>query len=326
MEKIVENTAAVKTRIVFMGTPQIAATILGSLIRNLYQVVVVYTQPDRPSGRERQLTPSPVKELAIKHRIPVVQPETLKSVAVVKELASFKPGLIIVAAFGQILSKGVLSLPKLGCLNVHPSLLPRHRGPSPVADTLLCGELFTGVTIMGMDEGLDSGPILTQSRVAISSIDTTGSLTAKLAHVGAELLVETLPKWLGGEFEAKPQVESQATYSRLISNKDGEIDWHLPAVELWRQVRAFNPWPSCYSWWRGKRLKIHEAALLSEPARGKTGEVVSLREMPNVGVVTGEGILGLCQIQMEGKRKMLVADFVRGQSSFIGSILDKSSV
>lgn len=315
-----------ETRIVFMGTPRIAATILEVLIRSPYQVVAVYTQPDRPSGRKRELTSSPVKELAIKHRIPVVQPETLKSAEVVRELANFKSELIIVAAFGQILPMEVLSLPKLGCLNVHPSLLPRHRGPSPVADALLCGELFTGVTIMVMDGGLDSGPILTQSRVAISSIDTTGSLTAKLAHAGAELLMETLPKWLGGEFEAEPQDESQVTYSRLISNKDGEVDWHLPAIELWRQVRAFNPWPSCYSWWRGKRLKIHEAALLSEPARGRTGEVVSLREMPNVGVVTGNGILGLCQIQMEGKRKMLVADFVRGQGNFIGSILGKSSV
>ncbi len=315
-----------ETRIVFMGTPRIAATILEVLIRSPYQVIVVYTQPDRPSGRKRELTSSPVKELAIKHRIPVVQPETLKSAEVVRELANFKSELIIVAAFGQILSREVLSLPKLGCLNVHPSLLPRHRGPSPVADALLCGELFTGVTIMVMDEGLDSGPILTQSRVAISSIDTTGSLTDKLAHAGAELLMETLPKWLGGEFEAEPQDESQVTYSRLISNKDGEIDWYLPAIELRRQVRAFNPWPSCYSWWRGKRLKIHEAALPSEPARGRTGEVVSLREMPNVGVVTGNGILGLCQIQMEGKRKMLVADFVRGQGNFIGSILGKSSV
>ena len=309
-----------------MGTPQIAATILEALIRSPYQVVVVYTQPDRPSGRKQQFTPSPVKELAIKHQIPIVQPEVLKSAEVVRELASFKAELIIVAAFGQILPKEALSVPKLGCLNVHPSLLPRHRGPSPVADALLCGEPFTGVTTMLMDEGMDSGPILTQSRIAISSIDTTGSLTAKLAYVGAGLLMETIPKWLGGEVEAKPQDESQVTYSRLISNKDSEVDWHLPAVELWRQVRAFSPWPSCYSWWRGKRLKIHEAALLSEPAMGKIGEVVSSLEVPKVGVVTGEGILGLCEVQLEGKRAMPVADFVRGQGNFIGSILGKTSL
>jgi len=309
-----------------MGTPQIAATILEALIRSPYQVVVVYTQPDRPSGRKQQFTPSPVKELSIKHQIPIVQPEVLKSAEVVRELASFKAELIIVAAFGQILPKEALSVPKLGCLNVHPSLLPRHRGPSPVADALLCGEPFTGVTTMLMDEGMDSGPILTQSRIAISSIDTTGSLTAKLAYVGAGLLMETIPKWLGGEVEAKPQDESQVTYSRLISNKDSEVDWHLPAVELWRQVRAFSPWPSCYSWWRGKRLKIHEAALLSEPAMGKIGEVVSSLEVPKVGVVTGEGILGLCEVQLEGKRAMPVADFVRGQGNFIGSILGKTSL
>ncbi|MCD6599299.1 MAG: methionyl-tRNA formyltransferase [Dehalococcoidia bacterium] len=315
-----------KTRIVFMGTPQIAAAILEALIRSPYEVVVVYTQPDRPSGRRRQLTISPVKELAMKYQIPIVQPETLKSTEVVRGLANFKADLIIVAAFGQILPREVLSLPKLGCLNVHPSLLPRHRGPSPVAEALLCGEPFTGVTIMVMDEGIDSGPILAQSRVAISSVDTTGSLMAKLAHAGAELLMEILPKWLAGELEAEPQDETQVTYSRLISSENGELDWNLPAIELWRQVKAFTPWPGCYSWWRGKRLKIHEAALLNKPAIGIIGEVIALREAPKVGVVTGNGVLGLCQIQMEGKRKMLVTDFVRGQGSFVGSVLGRESV
>jgi len=309
-----------------MGTPQIAAAILEALIRSPYEVVVVYTQPDRPSGRRRQLTISPVKELAMKYQIPIVQPETLKSTEVVRGLANFKADLIIVAAFGQILPREVLSLPKLGCLNVHPSLLPRHRGPSPVAEALLCGEPFTGVTIMVMDEGIDSGPILAQSRVAISSVDTTGSLMAKLAHAGAELLMEILPKWLAGELEAEPQDETQVTYSRLISSENGELDWNLPAIELWRQVKAFTPWPGCYSWWRGKRLKIHEAALLNKPAIGIIGEVIALREAPKVGVVTGNGVLGLCQIQMEGKRKMLVTDFVRGQGSFVGSVLGRESV
>jgi len=174
---------------------------------------------------------------------------------------------------------------------------------------------------MRMDEDLDTGPILAQQEVGISSMDTTGSLTAKLAHAGADLLMETLPQWLGGELEPKPQDESRATYSRLITNEDAEIDWHLPAVELWQRVRAFNPWPSCYTRWQGKRLRIHKAALLSKPAKGRVGQVIALREPPGIGVVTGEGILGLCQVQLEGKRAMPVADFVRGQSNFIGSIL-----
>jgi len=310
-----------EVRVVFMGTPQFAVPILEYLIHSPYHVVAVYTRPDKPAGRKRRLTLLPVKELAIRHKIPVIQPRALKLAEVVRELVSFKPELIVVAAFGRILPKEVLSLPKFGCLNVHPSLLPQHRGPSPVANALLCGELLTGVTVMLMDEGLDSGSILAQEKVGISSTDTTGSLTAKLAHVGAELLMETLPKWIGGELEPKPQDESQATYSRLITGKDGEIDWRLSAVELWQRVRAFNPWPSCYTCWQGKRLKIHKATLLGESPKGEIGEVVVLREPPKVGVVAGEGILGLCQVQLEGKREMPIADFVRGQRNFIGSIL-----
>ena len=308
-------------RTVFMGTPQFAVPILESLLRDLYQVVAVYTQPDKPVGRRQRLTPSPVKELAREHKIPVIQPSTLKTAEVVEDLASLKPELIVVAAFGQILPRGVLSLPKFGCLNIHPSLLPQHRGPSPVADSLLCGDLLTGVTIILMDEGLDSGPILAQEKVGIAATDTTGSLTAKLAHVGAGLLIEILPKWLKGELEPQPQDEPQATYSRLITSKDGEIDWHLPAVEMWQRVRAFNPWPGCYTWWQGKRLKIHSAAPVSRLARGEVGKVIALRQPPKVGVVTGDGILGLCQVQLEGRQEMSIADFVRGQRDFIGSIL-----
>lgn len=307
--------------VVFMGTPQFAVPILESLFRSPYQVVAVYTQPDKPVGRRQRLTPSPVKELAREHKIPVIQPNTLKTAEVVEDLASLKPELIVVAAFGQILPQKVLSLPKFGCLNIHPSLLPQYRGPSPVATSLLCGDLLTGVTIILMDEGLDSGPILAQEKVDIAATGTTGSLTAKLAHVGAGLLMDTLPKWLKGELEPQPQGESQATYSRLITSKDGEIDWHLPAVELWQRVRAFNPWPGCYTWWQGKRLKIHSAAPVSRLARGEVGKVIALRQPPKVGVVTGDGILGLCQVQLEGRQEMSIADFVRGQRNFIGSIL-----
>ena len=312
-----------EVRVVFMGTPDFAVPILESLIRGSYHVVAVYTRPDKPAGRRQRLTLPAVKRLAVEYKIPVIQPKTLRAAEAVKELASFNPELIVVAAFGRILPGEVLALPEFGCVNVHPSLLPQHRGASPVVDALLCGDSLTGVTIILMDAGMDSGPILAHREVDISSEDTAGSLTSKLADVGAELLVETLPKWLKGELEPRPQDERQATYSRLITSKDGQIDWHLPALELWRQVRAFNPWPGCYTWWQGKRLKIHKAVPLGKVANGEIGEVVALPwpSPVKVGVATGEGVLGLCRVQLEGKREMSIADFVRGQKDFIGSIL-----
>ena len=310
-------------RVVFMGTPEFAVPILESLINSSYHVVAAYTQPDKPVGRSQQIVWSPVKRLAIRHKISVVQPQTLKSAEVVKELASFEPELIVVAAYGCLLSPDILSLPEFSCLNVHPSLLPRHRGPSPIANALLLGDELTGVTIMLMDAGMDSGPILTQRTVAISLEDTTGSLIPKLAGVGAELLLDTLPQWLEGKLEPRPQDEAQATYSKMITKEDGEIDWHLSAEELWRQVRAYSPWPVCYARWQGKQLKIHKAIPVSEARKGEAGEVVALSKPApaDVGVVTGNGILGLCQVQLEGKRQMPVAEFVRGQRDFIGSSL-----
>ncbi|MDH4270298.1 MAG: methionyl-tRNA formyltransferase [Dehalococcoidia bacterium] len=308
-------------RTVFMGTPQFAVTILESLLRSSYQVIAVYTQPDKAAGRGRPVVYPPVKKLALERRISVIQPETFGSSEVVKGLASFQPELIVVAAFGSILPPEVLSLPKFACLNVHASLLPRHRGPSPVANTILCGDELTGVTIMLMDAGLDTGPILAQEKVGISFMDTAGSLSSKLADVGVKLLLETVPKWLSGELKGQPQDESQASYSKLITSKDGEIDWHLSALELWRMVRAYNPWPSCYTWCQGKRLKIHRAIPLGDGGNGEIGEVIALAEQPGVGVVTKQGILGLCQVQLEGKRAMSVTYFVRGKRNFIGSVL-----
>ena len=312
-----------KVRIVFMGTPQFAVTILESLLQSAYEVLAVYTQPDKPAGRGRPVVLPPVKRLALERQIQVIQPKTFKSREVVEQLASFQPELIIVAAFGAILPPEVLSLPKFACLNVHPSLLPRHRGPSPVANTLLGGDELAGVTIMLMDAGLDTGPILTQEKVGISFVDSTGSLSSKLAEAGARLLLETLPKWLGGELRQQAQDETQATYSKLITSKDTEIDWHLSALELWRRVRAYNPWPSCYSWCQGERLKIHRAIPLGDVAKGEIGKVIALAEPPGVGVVTGQGILGLCQVQLEGRREMVVEDFVRGKRDFIGCVLGR---
>jgi len=262
-----------------------------------------------------------VKRLALEHRIPVLQPEAVNSTAAIEELSGFKPELIIVAAFGHIISKEILSLPRYGCLNVHPSLLPQHRGPSPVADAILRGDSVTGVTIMLMDEGLDSGPVLSKRELIISPGDTAGSLMEKLARSGAELLLDTLPGWLNNRVEPQPQDESQASYSKRLTAKDGEIDWRLPAVELARRIRAFNPWPGCYSWWRGKRIKIHRAISVAGVGNDGPGRVIALQQRPGVGVVTGKDILELREIQLEGKRTMGVEEFVRGQKSFIGSVL-----
>jgi len=321
IKKLIKNNLAVKMRTVFMGTPQFAVIILESLLQSSCRLLAVYTQPDKPAGRGRPVVFPPVKKLALERQIPVIQPKTFKSSEVVEKLSSFRPELIIVAAFGSILPPEVLSLPRFACLNVHPSLLPRHRGPSPVANTILCGDEITGVTIMVMDAGLDTGPILAQEKVGISFMNTTDSLSSKLADVGAKLLLETLPKWLGSELKPQDQDESQATYSKLITGEDAEIDWHLSALELWRRVRAYNPWPSCYTWCRGKRLKIHKAIPLDDVAEGEIGEVVALAEPPGIGVVTRQGILGLCQVQLEGKREMSADDFARGKRDFIGCVL-----
>ncbi len=323
IRKLIKNGSTMTIRTVFMGTPQFAVTVLESLLRSSYRVVAVYTQPDKAAGRGRPVVFSPVKKLALERQIPVIQPETFRSSEVAKGLASLQPELIVVAAFGSVLPQGVLSLPRFGCLNVHASLLPRHRGPSPVANTILCGDELTGVTIMLMDAGLDTGPILAQEKVGTSCTDTTGSLGAKLADVGARLLLQTLPRWLGGDLKPQAQHESEATYSKLITSKDAEIDWGLSALELWRRIRAYNPWPSCYTWFRGKRLKIHSAVPLPHGNNGEIGEVIALAQQPEIGVVTKKGILGLCQVQLEGKREMPATHFVRGKRDFIGCILGR---
>jgi methionyl-tRNA formyltransferase len=308
-------------QVIFMGTPQFAVPVLESLLNGSYQVVAVCTQPDKPTGRRRELIPSPVKALALSRHIPVMQPKTFKSPQAVEELTRFCPDLIVVAAFGLILPPVVLSLPRFGCLNVHPSLLPRHRGPSPVAGAILDGDEITAATIMLLDAGLDSGPILAQREIPILPEDTTGLLTDKLAQLGAALLMDILPGWLEGKIKPQPQDESRATYTRLITSRDGAINWHLPAVEIWRMVRAYNPWPVCYSWWCGKRIKIHSAIPLEGVTQGKVGEVVALPLSPGVGVVTGDGILELDAVQLEGKREMSITEFLRGQRDFIGSVL-----
>ena len=306
-----------------MGTPEFAVPSLAALLRSSYQVVAVYTQPDKKAGRGQSVAFSPVKKLALSQGLEVVQPDSLKVAGTVEKLASFAPDLMVVAAFGQILPPEILALPKFGCLNVHPSLLPRYRGASPIATAILQGDEITGVTIMLLDVGLDSGPILSQREVSISADDTTGSLAVKLAQAGAQLLMETLPLWIDVRIQAQPQEESRASYSKVITKGDGEMDWRLPALDLWRRVRAFDPWPGCYAWWRGKRLKLGKVVPLYGEKSGEPGKVIALSPPApaTVGVETGDGVLGLLRVQLEGKHEMSTEEFVRGQREFIGSLL-----
>jgi methionyl-tRNA formyltransferase len=308
-------------RIVFMGTPEFSVPPLRRLISSKHELIAVYSQPDKPAGRGLVAIASPVKQLAQGHGLAVFQPKRLRDKSEVAQLADLKPDAIVVAAFGQILPQEVLDIPEFGCLNVHPSLLPHYRGASPISSAILAGDEETGVTIILMDAGMDTGPILIQRMVSIRDEDTAQSLGNRLAQIGADLLMETLPQWFDGRLAPRPQKEEDATYTKPILKADGKIDWNLPATELWRRVRAFYPWPGCFTLWQGKVLKILEAVALPYAEKVEPGTVVMLSSGAPVGVGTGEGILGLRQVQIEGKRTVSAAEFLRGQRIFIGQRL-----
>jgi methionyl-tRNA formyltransferase len=306
-------------RVIFMGTPEFAVPSLRALVDG-HEVVGVVTQPDRPAGRGRKVVVSPVKEVALAQGLPLFQPPSLRPPEAVARLAEWRPEVIVVAAFGQILREPVLALPPHGCLNVHASLLPRYRGAAPIAAAILAGEAVTGVTIMRMDEGMDTGPILAQVECPIAPDDTTATLSARLAELGARLLLETLPGWLAGEIEAQPQDGSLATYCRPLQKEDGRLDWTRPAVALDRQVRACEPWPGAYTTWQGQRLKVLRARARPEwQAGGQPGQVMALDG--GIGVVTGQGALELLEVQLAGKKPMAAGAFALGQREWVGSVL-----
>jgi len=308
-------------RVIFMGTPEFAVPALEALIHSELEIVGVFAQPDEPAGRGRGVVSPPVKKLAMQHRLTVHQPPNLRRSCELERLASLRPDVAVIAAYGKILPESFLRVPSHGCLNIHASLLPRHRGPSPIAAAILAGDEVTGVTIMMVTKVMDTGPILTQRQIPILPHDTTGSLFQKLSGLGAELLMETLPQWLEGKLVPQPQDNGKATYCKMIAKEDGLIDWRRPAVELWRKVRAFQPWPGGYTTWQGRTVKIIEAVPLS--GEGTPGLVVAMsqEQIASIGVHTGEGTLGLIQVQLEGKRAMDAAEFVRGQRDFIGAQL-----
>lgn len=308
---------------VFMGSPTFALPALQSLMSNQYDITAVYTQPDKRTGRGQQVTACPVKKFVVSQGMRVIQPESFKGPEQVELLASLKPDIIIVAAYGQILPAAVLELPQYKCINIHPSLLPRYRGPSPVAAPILSGDPVTGVTIMLIERKVDSGPILSQEKLTISDEDTTESLSERLSVMGARKLVETIPGWVEGKIKPRVQDGSLATYTRTEVKEDGLLDWNLPAVVLWRRVRAYHPWPGCYFDWRGGRLRVIKAIPLQDPEGGELGRVVALPRASRacVAVRTADGLFGLILVQPEGKREMPAADFSAGHRDFAGSML-----
>jgi methionyl-tRNA formyltransferase len=305
------------TRIIFMGSPDFALPTLRALADH-YPVVGVVTQPDKPSGRGRKLTPPAVKVLAAELGLPVIQPNSLRDTEAVAQLLTWEPDLIVVAAFGQILRLEVLDLPPYGSINVHASLLPRWRGAAPIQAAILHGEQETGVTIMKMDPGVDTGPLLSRRAISIPPEATAGSLTPELARVGAELLIETLPSYLNGELEPTPQV-GEATYAPMFKKGDAELDFGRSAEELERSVRAFNPWPGAFLTWGGGRLKIHQARISAQDLRSaaesfKPGHLTIFDEHP--AIVTSDGLLILEEVQPAGKKPMPGNVFLRGAKNW----------
>ncbi len=314
--------------VVFMGTPDFAVPSLAALLRAGYRVVGVLTREDRPAGRGQQIEQSPVKRLALEAGLPVQQPRSLRDPAARAALAALAPDVIVVAAYGLILPPDVLALPPKGCINVHGSLLPRHRGAAPIPAAILAGDSHTGVSIMLMDAGVDTGPVLSRASVPIAPDDTTGSLTARLAMLGAELLIETLPRWVAGAITPEPQPAEGATLAPRIEKRDGAIRWDEPAELIERRIRAYQPWPSAYTSWRGQVLKILRAAVGTDERAGPglTGQPGLVIEggPGQAGVVTGRGVLWLHEVQLAGKRPLAIAAFLRGAPGFVGSQLQAS--
>lgn len=335
--------------IVFIGTPDFAVSSLRRLAADGHVIAAVITQPDRPAGRGRRLALPPVKVAAEELGLTVLQPSTLRDAEPLNTIRALQPEAIVAVAYGQILRQQLLDIPPRGVLNVHPSLLPRHRGASPIAGAILAGDDETGVSIMLMDAGMDSGPVLAQHRVPIGAFETTGTLTTSLAELGAGLLAETLPRWLTGEIDPQPQDESQATVTRLIRKQDGAIDWHLSAVEIWRRVRAYNPWPGAVTTLDGETLNVRRAWPIEDNTDKLAGTIITpagknlpifntlvdpkpgdrrFRLLPPEAtgsaflVQTGDGLLAVLELQRAGRRALSSAEFARGRPGIIGRRLE----
>lgn len=311
-------------RIIFAGTPDFAARHLNALINSEHQVVGVYSQPDRPAGRGKKLKASEVKELALAHDLPVFQPESLKSAEALNELSNLNADIMIVVAYGLLLPKAILDAPRLGCLNVHGSILPRWRGAAPIQRAIWAGDSETGVTIMQMDEGLDTGDMLHISRCPIQNTDTSASLYDKLAELGPDALLHTINKLSAGEITPQQQNDEQANYAKKLSKEEANIDWSMSAVQIERNIRAFNPWPVCFTQMGGQTVKIYQAHVVTQA--GNPGQVLS-SDKNGIVIGCGEHALSITQLQPQGKKPMAISDFLNGRSDWVtpGTVLGENN-
>ncbi len=308
-------------RIVFAGTPDFSVPILQAVLDSKHPVIAVYSQPDRPAGRGRKLTPSPVKQLALQHDIPVFQPTSLKNTAAQRELAELKPELMVVVAYGLILPQAVLDVPDRGCVNLHASLLPRWRGAAPIQRAILAGDRESGVCLMRMEAGLDCGPVLAEVRTPIADHDTAGTLHDRLSRLAADLLARHLNDLEQGMLQAVVQDESLATYASKLDKSEAALDWRKDAVDLERQVRAFNPWPVAQTKYSGQVLRVWSATAIAGTGTGaKPGSVIAAGKQ-GIDVVCGTGCLRLLTIQLPGGKRLNAADFLNARS-LDGAVLE----
>lgn len=309
-------------KLIFIGTGEIGVRLLDSLNENPnIDLALVVTGVDKPAGRKMELQPSAIKKTALELGLEVYQPEAIKSPEAVEKLKNVAPDVILVMAYGQLLSQEVLDIPKIDCLNVHTSLLPKYRGASPIQSVILNGEKQTGITLMRMVKEMDAGPMYEQFKILLmSALETAGTLEARLAKLAAEKVPNSLVQIVEGKLEPTEQNEAEATFVTKISKADGQINWDEPAELIERKIRAFNPWPSCYTFFKGKRLKIHGAIAKNMDASAPPGTVVE--KDGGVGVVTGKGILELIEVQPEGKKPQTMKEFLNGNGDFFGSKLN----
>lgn len=306
-------------KVIYMGTPDFAVGPLEAIIEAGHEVTAVVTQPDKPRGRGKEMAASPVKECAQKHGIPVLTPVKIKAAEAVAQLREYPADIFVVAAFGQILSEEILQMPKYGCVNIHASLLPKYRGAAPIQWSIIDGETETGVTIMQMDRGLDTGDILFQQKVPITSEDTGESLFDKLARAGSALITEALVKIEKGDVHPVRQDDAKSCYAKMLTKAAGKIDWSKSAAEIERLVRGLNSWPSAYTEYKGKQLKIWKAKVM--PAMEGTPGTIAKVTKDQVIVCTGDGALALEEIQLEGKKRMRMKEFLLGRSFEEGEVL-----
>jgi methionyl-tRNA formyltransferase len=304
-------------RIIFAGTPAFAAETLKALINTEHEICAVYTQPDRPAGRGRKLTASPVKQLAQEHNIPVEQPINFKSDDAIQTLAGYQADLMIVVAYGLLLPQVVLDTPKLGCINVHASLLPRWRGAAPIQRAILAGDKESGVCIMQMEAGLDTGPVLSEARCPITEEDTAQVLHDRLAILGATTLVETLKYIEQRQRNAKPQNDDLTSYASKLDKKEADIDWQLSAQDILRKINAFNPWPVAQTIWHDAIFRIWRAQLVREETQQPAGQIIKVDKV-GIDVATSDGILRITELQLPGKRAMSVQDFLNANTMKVG--------